>query len=117
MDKINFIELFHSKELELPIKSFDKDAYIILKDLFDVYINLLEEYNLDKRDIKKSKEQCIHIKKAIEFYYLGNPVKAYDEIKTVLDNLYNNNQLILYKKNERFSRYSNNNDPLNLYRV
>lgn len=117
MDKEIFIKLFQQNRLELPIKSDDRDVYSILKYQFEEYKNLLRINHVNDDELKKASVVCDSLLKAIEQYYLGTPVNAYQKVKKILDKMNNRNQLILYKKNEQFSKYSTNSDPLNLYRV
>lgn len=117
MNKGRFLELFQKRKLSLPIKSFDKDVYTILKDQFEIYLNILSDSLIEKQEVDKVQENCNRILKAIEKYYLGNPVGAFYEVQSLMDRLNDRNMLILYRKNEYSSRFDIANDPLNLYRV
>lgn len=117
MDNEVFLDVFKRHRLGLPIESGDRDVYTLLKSHFDEYKYLLGELKLSNEFLNDLSGICDAILKSIEYYYLGSPTNAYSEIKKIMDSMYDNNQLILYKKNERFTRYSSTNDPLNLYRV
>jgi len=117
MEKDAFLDIFKSHRLSLPIESDDRDIYTLLKSHFGEYHHLLKRLSLPNEVLQKLTRICESILASIEHYYLGSPAEAYIKIKIILNDMYNNNQLILYKKNEHFTKYNTSNDPLNLYRV
>lgn len=116
MNGNGIINLFVNEKLQLPLEVGENDVYFFLKDHYNQYISLLSDNNLDSDIIKTVNKYCNLILEAIENYYYGDPIKAYNNIKSLMEQLEYNNKLVFYQKHDLNSDLYTE-DSLNLYRV